>query len=472
VPMASADLDPLAAHVRGLARLAGDLLRDPSAGDDIAQEAVLRTLRSDRTPADASERRRWLWRIGRRLVWSEWLRRARRSDHESAAARLAPGPAPSSAEIAERTELAAQLNARIRALPADLGTVLLDRYVGGLSPSRIAERDGLSVHTVKARLRRAKRALRADLERRGLGGADHWSASLPLLAAAVSGRGASDVTDGVFARCLPLIGAASMSKLAAATVLILGAALLTIRLVMPEGVRTASDAHGVEPQRASRDEVSGDAAVLESSPSPTGRSATESDAKDPGGSASDAASAAIDPTWAEAKAAMEREFEMQPTFVEMLQKRIFRLRRQASPVLRRHVDLSSPAEVDWSEALVLDDDAELPEAQLQAISDAARRVHGDLERMQAPLEEEFGAALHEYWEHDMGLRYRASQPRPEGQAMQFRSTFNVAFGALHGDWILRVRFDAADFPALETALEEPERRKAVFLDEVEAIVGR
>lgn len=176
------ELTALSRHVQGLAQLAGDLLRDRHAGEDAAQEAALRALKAKRVPRAADEQPRWLRSITRRITIDRWKSASVRADHEAAWARERRGAAPSSEEIAERAELAALLHQVVKELPGDLSSVLTDHYLGGLSVPEIAARDGVSVNTVRDRLRRGKAELRRRLERRGIDGEEQWWTALAPLA--------------------------------------------------------------------------------------------------------------------------------------------------------------------------------------------------------------------------------------------------------------------------------------------------
>lgn len=199
--------DHLTAHIDGLARLAGQLLDDHHGGHDVAQEALARALVADEQPADAHEAGPWLRTIVRRLASNERRARARRRAAEGRLADERPDVAPSSAEIAARADAARRLMDRIGELPKRDASALLDRYVGGLGTAAIARRDGVSVNTVKARLRRARAALRASLERDGLRPDEPWALGLaPLLIPRRSGSAAGELSPSL------LLGFATMVR--------------------------------------------------------------------------------------------------------------------------------------------------------------------------------------------------------------------------------------------------------------------
>lgn len=250
-----ADLDHLTRHVRGLARLAGDILGDAHAGEDVAQEAALRAMRSDRRPSDPSETRPWLRTIARRLALNERsardARQARERSHGGA------GTAPSSAEVAARAEVAERLHAAIRSLKPEHAAVLLDRYVGELAPREIARRDGVTAQAIKDRLLRAKAALRARLERDGIGGDGRWQAALAPLAGIAGPRSTPRPAPPPFLAALT--GISVMTKAATLAALVLAAVLA---LALRSGGAPEAGRDGV-PATASR---TGEAASVAQTP--------------------------------------------------------------------------------------------------------------------------------------------------------------------------------------------------------------
>jgi RNA polymerase sigma-70 factor (sigma-E family) len=137
-----------------LVRHGAILTGDPGHGEDLAQEALVKTYRAwrrlhpDGNP-EAYTRRvmvRAAWRAGRRL----WRREV-------------PTHAPPDRagvdpyDGADTTRLVLQA---LRTLPAQQRVVLVLRYWGGLSEGEIAAELGCSVGTVKSRASRAVAALR------------------------------------------------------------------------------------------------------------------------------------------------------------------------------------------------------------------------------------------------------------------------------------------------------------------------
>lgn len=156
---------PFGAHREQLRSMLVAVLGDEHAADDVLQDAWIRG--RGRHPLDPRACRAWAATLVRRLALNEKRAASRRRDREAQAARAEA--LPSTAEIAERFETQQQILSVFEGLPDPQRSLLRDRYFGGLLPSEIALRDGLSVHTVKDRLRRARAILRRELESAGLG---------------------------------------------------------------------------------------------------------------------------------------------------------------------------------------------------------------------------------------------------------------------------------------------------------------
>lgn len=177
-PASPPDPEALLQHagfVRGIAR---GLLFDPAGADDVVQETWLAALR--RPPRDGANLRAWLAVVARNMASRLRRSASRRARHEARGAR--PDVLPSAAELVERIELQRRVLDAVERLDEPFRATLLYRYFDGLSPAAIAERLGVPVKTVKSRLHRALRTLRADLGRAYGGDDAKWSALLLPLA--------------------------------------------------------------------------------------------------------------------------------------------------------------------------------------------------------------------------------------------------------------------------------------------------
>jgi len=139
---------------------------------DLSQEVFLRVFRTiDRFRADASLKT-WIYRItinqasNRRRFWSRRNRVAQVSldaHTEVHGEPTAPSEASSPHRILASKELVEHLAGALDALPFDQRTVIILREVEGLAYDEIAQALDIAIGTVKSRLTRGRRSLRARL---------------------------------------------------------------------------------------------------------------------------------------------------------------------------------------------------------------------------------------------------------------------------------------------------------------------
>jgi RNA polymerase sigma-70 factor (ECF subfamily) len=138
--------------------LARWLVRDPSAAEDVAQEAVERALRYGASWR-GDNARAWLLQIVRTRAYA-WLAKRRDAAEEPLPEELPladPGPSPEAAMVTVQAR--ETLEATLLALPAELRECLVLRELEGLSYAEIARVTGAPIGTVMSRLWRARRAL-------------------------------------------------------------------------------------------------------------------------------------------------------------------------------------------------------------------------------------------------------------------------------------------------------------------------
>jgi RNA polymerase sigma-70 factor (ECF subfamily) len=161
----------VAQHQRMVVQLAMNLLGDRDEALDLSQEVFLRVFHSIHRFGGRSSLRTWIYRIAvnqarnRRRFWHRRHRADQISLDSHAAAHgasLADGDAWPDRVLA-RKELAERLQRALNRLPFDQRTAIVLREIDGLSYDEMAYSLGVAVGTVKSRLTRARRALRADL---------------------------------------------------------------------------------------------------------------------------------------------------------------------------------------------------------------------------------------------------------------------------------------------------------------------
>ena len=136
--------------VRFLTRMVGNA----DTARDLAQDTFLRATRSS-PPGDEAARRAWVFRIARNVALNHMRDRSRRPE-------AAPGTAPDGAAAAQETVLLVR-EALAQLSPADREVFLL-RESAGLNYGEIADACALTEDAVRARLQRARQALRVMLE--------------------------------------------------------------------------------------------------------------------------------------------------------------------------------------------------------------------------------------------------------------------------------------------------------------------
>ena len=150
--------------------MAARVLGNRAGGEDVAQEAFISAFRGiDRFRGGSL--RAWLMRIAVN-AGRDMLRVRRRRPEDSldesltnpAFQPVSEGETPD--EYATRTELNAELQRAILALPEDQRTVLVLIDVQGLTYDEAAEAVGASIGTVKSRLSRARAKVRDSLMQR------------------------------------------------------------------------------------------------------------------------------------------------------------------------------------------------------------------------------------------------------------------------------------------------------------------
>lgn len=149
-----ADLIP---HLRAFAR---SLCGNPTAADDLAQEAMLKAWKARESYQAGTNLKAWAFTILRNLFYSEKRRSWRRQqlDPEVAEATLvANDDASASLDLLS-------LRNGLTSLPEDQREALVLVGAGGLSYEETAEICGCAVGTIKSRVSRARKALLEILE--------------------------------------------------------------------------------------------------------------------------------------------------------------------------------------------------------------------------------------------------------------------------------------------------------------------
>src|SRR5262245_29797568 len=252
--------DELERHARWIRRLAGALLRDEGAAEDLVQEAWLAAL--TRPPAEG-RLRPWLREVARNFARMRQRGEARRAQRERESR---PPAAPEEPDVhVQRLEAEQRLSRELAALEEPFRTVLMLRYYEDLEPAEIATRLGVPGGTARWRLMRAHALLRERLDR-AYGDRRAWGLALVPLA-----RLHGAVSAAATAVVIPGVVLMNILKLSAAVVAVLVLAVgLSLSGLLPESLSLAHRERPLEVGFRALELTPGDApARTETPPAPT-----------------------------------------------------------------------------------------------------------------------------------------------------------------------------------------------------------
>ncbi|MFT7486001.1 MAG: RNA polymerase sigma-70 factor (ECF subfamily) [Candidatus Paceibacteria bacterium] len=161
----------LFADTQWLQRVARQMVNNPTAADDLVQDTWLAALRY-RGKAILN-RRAWLRSLLSNLLVSQRRGETARLAREAEVARTEA--LPSSADLCERAEMQRVMGEALLALEEPNRTTALLRFLEGMEPLEIAQRQGVPVNTVRWRLRRSVDFLRERLDSEV---GQHWGLAL------------------------------------------------------------------------------------------------------------------------------------------------------------------------------------------------------------------------------------------------------------------------------------------------------
>ena len=147
-------------HLRAFART---LTGDPTAADDLAQEAMMKAWDARASYQMGTNMKAWTFMILRNQFYSEKRRSWRQSqlDQEAAERTLVAVDDPEAPVALD------ELRQALKTLPEEQREALILVGAGGFAYEEAAEICGCAVGTVKSRVSRARRALQAALEKGG-----------------------------------------------------------------------------------------------------------------------------------------------------------------------------------------------------------------------------------------------------------------------------------------------------------------
>lgn len=155
----------LSEHYAEVRRYVRGMARDAAEADDLTQETFLRASLELGSLRDPKALRAWLYRIATRICLDHYRRAARLGRAEPLDGDRPGGEVGEASQHreAEQAEMSACVQEVVSTLPDTYRSALLLHDLHGLTAPEIAAVCGASVETVKIRLHRARRKLRAAL---------------------------------------------------------------------------------------------------------------------------------------------------------------------------------------------------------------------------------------------------------------------------------------------------------------------
>lgn len=160
---------PEAAALRAaVRRFIGSRVSDSATADDLAQEVLIKVLKSLPQARDPRRLMGWVIQIARNTV-ADFYRKAKPTeefDEQRFASPLAPGQTIGEEEESLlREELQAYIRSVVQELPPKYREALVLTLYDGLSQVELARRLGLSVSAAKSRVQRARAMVQGTIER-------------------------------------------------------------------------------------------------------------------------------------------------------------------------------------------------------------------------------------------------------------------------------------------------------------------
>lgn len=169
-------IETLLAETQWVRALAGSLVRDDAAADDVVQETYRAALSNP--PRAGVPVRAWLRTVVRNFARRSYREKQRRRTREHAVAAPERDSLPGPDELAERLDSQRAVARLVASLEEPFRSTLLLRYWEGLSSAEISRRQEIPAGTVRWRLKKARDDLRARLDAEHDGNRSAWVALL------------------------------------------------------------------------------------------------------------------------------------------------------------------------------------------------------------------------------------------------------------------------------------------------------
>lgn len=153
--------ESLANNLQAFIAFARKRTGDPQLAEDLVQESLLKVLRATRTPAKEEDVVTWFYRILRHSIIDLYRRRGAQ---ERFLERVETG-FPDEPDAGAEKALCHCFEKLLPDLPTGYGELLKKIDLEGISTRELASQMGISANSLTVRLHRARKRLRAEIER-------------------------------------------------------------------------------------------------------------------------------------------------------------------------------------------------------------------------------------------------------------------------------------------------------------------
>ncbi len=162
--------EALAEHAPWLRAVIRSRLNEPQAVDDVMQEVALGVLKSNHRPTDSTKIAPWLYRVSIKqcLMYRRSAGRRRKLIDRLVTAQVTPQPSTEGGDPLKwllGRERQQSIRLAFESLPELDRQILILKHTENWSYQQLANRLGVSLHTVEYRLLQARKRLRAELSR-------------------------------------------------------------------------------------------------------------------------------------------------------------------------------------------------------------------------------------------------------------------------------------------------------------------
>lgn len=158
-PMEDISIEPLIASRARFLAFVEHRVNDRDLAEDILQDSLLKAIRSSPDVRDEARLTAWFFQLLRNAIIDSYRRRAVRQKHSEPLETV-----EIEFQIADEQRLCECFSALLPLLKPEYADLIAALDLGGIDPSALAERLGITPNNLKVRHHRARQALRRQIE--------------------------------------------------------------------------------------------------------------------------------------------------------------------------------------------------------------------------------------------------------------------------------------------------------------------